>query len=256
MLSIDLNCDMGESTSLWQYDIEKDIALLPYISSMNLACGFHAGDAHTMHELADAALVAGVAIGAHPAFADKENFGRINRSVPPEKLYDIVLYQIGALNAFLKIQGATLHHVKPHGALYNMAAKDTLMAEAICKAVKDFDADLILYGLSGSELIKTANSMNLKSCAEVFADRTYQDDASLTPRTSVNAMIEDAGLSLKQVLQMVQQGTAEAVSGREIQITAETICIHGDGIHALAFAQLISQSLKEQNILIRYPANK
>jgi 5-oxoprolinase (ATP-hydrolysing) subunit A len=250
MLSIDLNCDMGESTSLWQYDIEKDIALLQYISSMNLACGFHAGDAHTMHELVDAALLAGVAIGAHPAFADKENFGRTNRYLPPEKLYDIVLYQIGALSAFLKIQGAVLHHVKPHGALYNMAAKDFLMAEAICKAVKDFDADLILYGLSGSELIQAADAMGLKNCAEVFADRTYQDDASLTPRTADNSMIADAAISLKQVLQMVQKGRVQTASGGEIKIKVQTICIHGDGVHALEFAKTIYESLKQNNISI------
>jgi 5-oxoprolinase (ATP-hydrolysing) subunit A len=256
MLSIDLNCDMGESTSLWQYNIEKDIALLQYISSMNLACGFHAGDAHTMHDLVDAALMAGVAIGAHPGFPDKENFGRTNMSFSPANLYDIVLYQIGALHAFLQIQGAKLHHVKPHGALYNMAAKDALMSEAICKAVKDFDADLILYGLSGSELIHAANSMDLKNCSEVFADRTYQDDGSLTPRSKANAIIEDTNEAVKQVLQMLQQGEVTSTSGGKVKIVAETICIHGDGVHAWEFAQQISHSLKKQNILIRYPTNK
>jgi 5-oxoprolinase (ATP-hydrolysing) subunit A len=250
MLSIDLNCDMGESTSLWQYNIEKDITLLQYISSVNLACGFHAGDAHTMHDLTDAALNAGVAIGAHPGFPDKENFGRTDMQLSPVQLYDIVLYQIGALNAFLAIQGVKLHHVKPHGALYNMAAGDALMAEAICKAVKDFDAGLIVYGLSGSELIHTANAMGLKSCSEAFADRTYQDDGSLTPRTEANAMIEDAEQSVQQVLQMMQQGTVTSVSGKKIKMNAETICVHGDGAHALEFAKTIHEALKQNGISI------
>jgi UPF0271 protein len=251
MLSIDLNCDMGESTALWQYNMEKDIALLQYISSMNLACGFHAGDAHTMHELVDEALLAEVAIGAHPGFPDKENFGRTNMQLPPVKLYDIIIYQIGALDAFLKIQGARLHHVKPHGALYNMAAKDAVMANTICKAIKEYDAGLILYGLSGTELVQAASAIGLKSYSEVFADRTYQDDGSLTARTEPDAMIENAQQSLQQVIQMVQQGTVTSVAGRQVKITAETICIHGDAVHALDFAKTIHAALKQDHIEIK-----
>ncbi len=256
MLTIDINCDMGESTLLWQYSIEKDIDLLKYISSVNLACGFHAGDAHTMHELVDASLMAGVGIGAHPSFEDKHNFGRTNMAIAPGKIYDIVLYQLGALSAFLKIQGAVLHHVKPHGALYNMAAKDFAMAEAICKAVKDFDAGLIFYGLSGSELIHAAMALDLKTCSEVFADRIYQDDGSLTPRSHKNSMIDDELLSLKQVLQMIEKRTVTSLNGKEVPIIAETICIHGDNPHALNFAKKIYESLKERNIDISYPANQ
>ena len=250
MLTIDLNCDMGESTLLWQYSIEKDIALLQYISSMNLACGFHAGDAHTMHELVDEALLAGVVIGAHPGFPDKENFGRSNMQLPPVKLYDVVLYQLGALDAFLKIQGTRLHHVKPHGALYNMAAKDSVMADIVCKAIKEYNPDLILYGLSGSELIQSANRIELKNCSEVFADRTYCDDGSLTARTEANAMIEAEQESLQQVLQMIQQGMVNSTNGKQVAITAETICIHGDGEHALAFAKTIHTALKQNHIEI------
>jgi UPF0271 protein len=250
MLTIDLNCDMGERTALWQYSIEKDIALLHYTSSMNLACGFHAGDAHTMHELVDEALLAGVTIGAHPGFPDKENFGRSNMQLPPVKLYDIVLYQLGALDAFLKIQGAKLHHVKPHGALYNMAAKDSVMADSVCKAIKEYNPDLILYGLSGSELIQAANRLGLKNCSEVFADRTYCDDGSLTPRTEANAMIETEQESLQQVLQMIQQGTVSSTNGKQVAITAETICIHGDAEHALVFAKTIHTALKQNHIEI------
>src|SRR5215471_13763940 len=152
MPGIDINCDMGERTNLWSYSLEKDLSLLKYITSLNLACGFHAGDAHVMHELTDAALHAGVAVGAHPGFPDRENFGRTNMNLSPEKIYDVVLYQIGALEAFLRVMGASLHHVKPHGALYNMAAKDSVLAAAICKAVYDFDENLVFYGLSGSKL--------------------------------------------------------------------------------------------------------
>ena len=250
MQAIDINCDMGESTSLWPYHIDNDIALFPFISSINIACGFHAGDAHTMHELADAALMAGIAIGAHPGFADKENFGRTNLNISPVKLYDSIIYQLGALNAFLTINGTKLHHVKPHGALYNMAAKDSAMATVVCKAIKEYDTGLILYGLSGSELINAANATGLKNCSEVFADRTYQEDGSLTPRTASNAMIADEEQSLEQVLQMIQQGTVQATSGNSIKITAETICIHGDGLHVLAFAKRIHQTLNQKNIEI------
>jgi UPF0271 protein len=251
MLSIDLNCDMGESTALWQYSMEKDIALLQYISSVNIACGFHAGDPYTMHELVDAALLAGLAIGAHPGFPDKENFGRTNMQLSPVKLYDSIIYQIGALDAFLKIQGAKLHHVKPHGALYNMAAKDAVMANTICKAINEYNAGLILYGLSGSELVHAANSIGLKCYSEVFADRTYRDDGSLTPRTDAHAMIENVEQSVQQVTQMLQHGTVTSTTGKPVKIIAETICIHGDGAQALSFAKTIYAALKQNHIEIK-----
>jgi len=251
MLKIDLNCDMGESTTLWNYRIEKDIALLRYLSSVNLACGFHAGDAHTMHALVEAALTAGLAIGALPGFPDKENFGRSNMTLPPEKIYDIIICQLGALDAFVKICGARLHHVKPHGALYNMAAKDRVMADAICRAVKDYDERLWLYGLSGSELVKAAQAIDLRSRSEVFADRTYAPDGSLTPRSDPHAMIASEEASLQQVIQMVQTGTVTATNGKHVPLIAETICIHGDGEHALPFAQRIYDTLKQQGIETR-----
>jgi len=242
---------MGESTSLWPYHIDNDIALLPFISSVNIACGFHAGDAHTMHELVDTALTAGIAIGAHPAFADLVNFGRSNMNVSPVKIYDLVIYQLGALDAFLKINGTKLQHVKPHGALYNMAAKDPVLASAVCKAVSDYDAGLILYGLSGSELINVANTLQLKTYSEVFADRTYQEDGSLTPRTQAGAMIDDEEQSLQQVLQMALHGTVHCTTGKTILVKADTICIHSDGAKALAFARRIHQTLNKKGIEIR-----
>jgi len=242
---------MGESTSLFAYDIEKDIALMSYLSSVNLACGYHAGDAHTMHRLVETAMDKRIAIGAHPSFPDRENFGRTNMEVSAPELYDIVLYQLGALYAFVKVKGGHLHHVKPHGALYNMAAKHRLLADAICKAIVDFDRDLILYGLSGSELINAANEMGLKAASEIFSDRTYLDDGSLTPRTMHGALIEDEQLALKQVLQILKKGTVQTTSGKNIELKAETICIHGDGKHALEFARNIHTDLVENGINIK-----
>jgi UPF0271 protein len=242
---------MGESTHLWPYHIEKDRLLLSYVSSINLACGYHAGDAHTMHELAAAAITAGVAIGAHPGFADRENFGRTNMNLPPEAIYDLVLYQIGALDAFLKVMNTRLHHVKPHGALYNMAAKDEEIATAICKAIYDYDSRLLWYGLSGSKLIEAANAIGLTACSEVFADRTYQDDGHLTPRTHANALLCDTQQSLEQVLQMVIRRTVTSVSGKEVPIVADTVCIHGDGEHAVAFAREIKVALEKSGVEVK-----
>jgi 5-oxoprolinase (ATP-hydrolysing) subunit A len=244
---------MGESTELWPYSLEKDLQLLGSISSMNLACGYHAGDAHTMHQLIDAALERKVAVGAHPGFLDRENFGRTNQVLSPGKIYDVILYQLGALDAFLKVKQTKLHHVKPHGALYNMSAADRVIADAICKAVQHFDDSLFLYGLGGSELIKAANDIGLKTCNEVFSDRTYQENGMLTPRTEQNALIENTAQSLKQVLQMVEEGCVTAASGRIIPIKAETICIHGDGKHAVSLAEIIHETLKQRHVFIRFP---
>jgi 5-oxoprolinase (ATP-hydrolysing) subunit A len=253
MQRIDLNCDMGESSHIGNYAIEKDLQLLRFISSMNLACGYHAGDAHTMHELVDAALEQNVAIGAHPGFWDRENFGRTPQFLPPAKIYDIVLYQLGALESFLRVRGAKLHHVKPHGALYNMAAADRVMADAICAAVNDFDRQLILYGLSGSELINAAKACSLKTCSEVFADRTYLPTGMLTPRGEKNALIENTAQSLKQVLQMALEGKVTTISGNPISLIAETICLHGDGKYALQFAAIIHETLRQHHVSIQFP---
>ena len=253
MMQVDLNCDMGESTTLHPYNIEKDLSILHYVSSVNLACGYHAGDPHTMHRLVEAALQQQVAIGAHPSFPDRDNFGRTAMHLSPESVYDIVVYQIGALQAFLRIYHAQLHHVKAHGALYNMAASDKILADAVCNAVKDVDDRLIIYGLSGSELIRSAEEKGLRTASEAFADRTYRDDGSLTPRSEPGAMIHDTGACLRQVLQMVQTGYAYTQTGMAVPVLADTICIHGDGEQALPFAATIHASLKQQHVSIQQP---
>jgi UPF0271 protein len=250
MLSIDINCDMGESTHLWRYDIEKDKLLLSYVSSINLACGYHAGDAHTMYTLAEAAVGTGVAIGAHPGFPDRDNFGRTEMVLSPSAIYELVIYQIGALDAFLRVLHARLHHVKPHGALYNMAAKDEAMAEVICKAVYDYDPHLVLYGLSGSKLIQAATATGLKTRSEVFADRTYQDDGHLTPRTHPQALLSSTEQSLQQVLQMVQTQSVTSLNGKMVPLVAETICVHSDSLYALDFVKEVRNMLEANGVKV------
>ena len=233
---VDLNCDMGEGMA-------NDAAIMPYITSANIACGFHAGNSDLIHYTIDLALKHKVHIGAHPSFRDKENFGRRELQMPLDKLYAIVIEQLIKIDLIAKQRGAIMHHVKPHGALYNMAAKDAKLAKTIAQAIKDFDESLILYGLSGSQLISEANTLGLKTASEVFADRTYQDDGSLTLRSQPHALIEDENKSIEQVLQIIHEGSVTTVSRNVIPIVAETICIHGDGKQAVKFAKAINKAL-------------
>jgi UPF0271 protein len=237
MFSIDINCDMGEVCG-------NDAELMNYVSSINVACGFHAGDARTMRETVQLAANKGIKIGSHPSYLDLENFGRSEKSLSALEVFDIVLYQTSALKGICEAFGAKLHHVKPHGALYNQAAKDAKLARAIAESVKILDEKLILYGLSGSFLISEAEKIGLQTKSEVFADRTYQSDGSLTPRTQPNALIKNVDDSIKQVLQMVENQSVTATNGETVQLKAETICIHGDGENALEFAKTIYEKLK------------
>ncbi|MFS1511499.1 LamB/YcsF family protein [Chengkuizengella sp. SCS-71B] len=249
MLTIDMNCDLGESYGV--YSIGMDEEVLKFVTSANIACGFHAGDPRTMRKTVQLCLQNKVAIGAHPGLQDLQGFGRRNIDITPEEAYELVLYQMGALSAFVKAEGGRLHHVKPHGALYNMAAKNRPLADSIARAVYDFDNQLILYGLSASELVKAGEKIGLRCANEVFADRTYQDDATLTPRNQKKALIEDADEATLQVLSMIQQQKVKTVLGKEISIQAETICVHGDGLEALAFVKMIRKRLQEEGILIK-----
>lgn len=241
---IDLNCDMGEG-------MDNDAKLMPLISSANIACGFHAGSDSIMRATVALAKQSGVSIGAHPGFADKENFGRTEMQLSETELYQLIWDQLTLMQTVTQEASLVMHHVKPHGALYNMAARNASMARIISQSVKDFDASLILYGLSGSYLISEAKALGLTTASEVFADRTYQDNGSLTPRSQPNAMIHDQASSLAQVLQMIQEQTVESVTGKTIPLSAETICIHGDGPNALSFARQINSALQSASIKIQ-----
>lgn len=235
-MHIDVNCDMGEG-------IGNDEAIMPFVTSANIACGFHAGDEETMRTTILLAKQHGVNIGAHPSFFDRENFGRTEQKTSPTYVYQLMMEQLFLFGKIAAANDAVIYHVKPHGALYNQAARNNRLAKAIAQAVKDFDENLVLFGLSGSASITEAEKLGLKTWSEVFADRTYQDNGSLTPRTQPNALIEDVEKAVAQVLQMVQQGTVISVSGAAVPIVAETVCIHGDGKHAVAFAKKLYTKL-------------
>lgn len=239
---IGINCDMGEG-------IGNEALLMPYIHAANIACGYHAGDEATMEQVVDRCLHYGVHIGAHPSFPDRANFGRTTMQLSLAEIYTLVTDQLTILNAVVVKKGAGLHHVKPHGALYNMAAQQTPVAHAIARAVRDFDPSLVYYGLSGSVMIDMAEEEGLQTANEVFADRTYQPDGSLTPRSQPHALITHEALMLEQVLRFIQEQRVRTITGEEIPIKADTICIHGDGVHALAFAKAIHTTLREKNII-------
>jgi UPF0271 protein len=249
MFSIDLNCDMGESFGAWK--MGRDAELMDFVSSVNVACGFHAGDASVIRKTVETAIAKGVAVGAHPSFPDLQGFGRREMKMSAREVFDIVLYQVAAVKGICAAFGGKLHHVKPHGALYNQAAKDEKLARAIAEATKAIDENLVLYGLSNSFLIDEAKKINLKTASEVFADRTYQSDGSLTARTEPNALITNAEQAAAQVLQMISQGSVTGTNGETIFIRAETVCIHGDGAHALEFARTIKRKLTAEKILIK-----
>jgi UPF0271 protein len=244
MLSVDLNCDLGEGSA---YDAQ----IMPFISSSNIACGFHAGNEQSMMRTIELALEHGVAIGAHPGFADKEHFGRRAYELSEDGYYRLLIEQLIIINNQATSCGATLHHVKPHGALYNISAKNKQVARLIAKAVHDFDKKLILYGLSGSYSISEAAKYGLRTANEVFADRTYQNDGSLTDRDQPNALINSVDKALNQVLQMIEHKTVQSIYDITLFIETETICIHGDGAHAVEFARQVNLSLLKNQILIK-----
>ena len=248
-LTLDLNCDMGESFG--QYTMGNDAGIMPYISSANIACGFHAGDPNIMEDTVKLALEHNVAVGAHPGFPDLQGFGRRNLNISPAEAYTLMLYQMGALNAFVTAEGSQLHHVKPHGALYNKAAQDPDLAKAIAEAVYQFNPELILYGLAGSCLISQAEAIGLTTANEVFADRSYQNNGQLTPRNQAGAMIEDKQKSLNQIRDMVLHEQVTSLDGQTIAIQADTLCIHGDGPWALDFVRGCERFLQQQGIKVQ-----
>ena len=246
MYRIDLNCDMGEG-------MPNDEPLMACISSANIACGYHAGSEDTMQRTVDLAIRCGVAIGAHPSFPDREYFGRRHLQYAPTEVFDMVSHQLQTLSVITKRSGAAMMHVKPHGALYNMAAADEILAETMASAIHGFNPALLLFGLAGSGLIRAGNAAGLRTVNEGFADRSYQDDGSLTPRNQPAALITDPGQAVRQVLQMIEQGSVTSLTGRDIPMVAETICVHGDGAHAVEHAKEIQSALEKKGILMLAP---
>lgn len=240
---------MGESFGAWK--MGRDAELMDYVSSINIACGFHAGDATVIRKTVELAIEKGVAVGAHPSFPDLQGFGRRAMEMSADETFDIVLYQVSAVKGICEALGTKLHHVKPHGALYNQAAKDPETANAIASAVVKIDPDLVFYGLSGSFLITEAEKIGLRTASEVFADRTYGADGNLTPRNRPDALIDDVEIAAAQVMQMISDQTVTAVNGEQFRIKAETICIHGDGENAVEFARSVSTKLNENGIAIK-----
>lgn len=246
-MQIDLNADLGEGAG-------SDEALLGLVSSANIACGWHAGDAKTMRQCVRWAIEHGVAIGAHPSFPDRENFGRSTMHLPPDEIVANVLYQVGALAAIVKAEGGKLSHVKPHGQLYNQAVKEPELADALCEAVRRFDPSLRFFGLAGSGMIDAARRAGLTPVEEVFADRGYMPDGSLVPRSQPGALIEDEEQSLAQTLSLVRDRKVTAIDGSTVPVNAQTVCLHGDGAHALAFARRIRDRLQQEGITVRATA--
>ena len=249
MASIDLNSDIGESFGRWS--LGDDEAVMRSVTSANVACGYHAGDPGVMRETVRMAKAAGVAVGAHPGFPDLVGFGRRNMAVPPREVEDFVLYQVGALAAIAAAEGVRLQHVKPHGALYNMAIRDRALADAIAAAVAAFDRSLILFGLPGTELLRAGEAARLRVAAEGFADRAYEPDGSLTPRSRPDAVILDAGEVVRRGVRMARDGVVTATDGRDIPMAVDTICTHGDTPGSHELTRRLREGLEQAGLSVR-----
>ena len=248
MYKVDLNSDLGESFG--RYTLGMDADILQLVSSANVACGYHASDPLVMNKTIAMAKEAGVRVGAHPGFPDLMGFGRRNMDVSPAEAKAYTLYQLGALDAFCKAHGVKMQHVKPHGAMYNMAGKDYALSKAICEAIYEYDKDLIVMALSGGELVHAAEDMGLKVAREVFADRAYEEDGSLVNRRKEGAMITDENEAIARVVRMIKEQKVTAITGKDIPIKADSVCVHGDGVKALAFVKKIRETLTAEGIEI------
>ena len=248
MYKVDLNSDLGESFGA--YTIGMDEAVIAHVSSANVACGYHAGDSLVMDKTVAACKAAGVAVGAHPGFPDLQGFGRRNMVCTPKEVKAYIQYQMGALTAFTAAHGVKLQHVKPHGALYNMAAKDMDLAAAIAEGIASVDKDVILLGLAGSKMLEAGKQAGLRVASEVFADRGYQADGSLVPRSKPGAMIHDKDEAIARTIRMVTEGKVTAVTGEEVSIDAHSICVHGDNPSAVEFVKNIRARLEAEGVAI------
>jgi UPF0271 protein len=249
--TIDINSDLGESFGAWR--MGDDAALLAIVSSANIACGFHAGDPDIMRGTVAMAVQHDVAIGAHVSLPDLQGFGRREMAVTPNEAYAMTLYQVGALQAFAQAAGTRLRHVKPHGALYNMAARDAKLAAAIARAVHDFNPSLCLFGLANSALIDAGLAAGIPVAAEAFADRRYRADGSLQPRREPDAVIQEGDEAIAQAMAMAREGQVRAIDGSIVALQADTLCVHGDGEHAVAFARRLRAALEAADIGIAAP---
>ena len=253
-MRVDINCDMGESFGAYEIGADKEV--LPYVTSANIACGFHGGDPRVMRETVAEAKARGVAIGAHPGLPDLAGFGRRAMQVTPQEVYDLIIYQVGALLGFVRAAGVELQHVKPHGALYNMAAAQPALADAIARAIRDIDQALVLYGLANSHLLTAAERAGIASASEAFADRNYLHDGALVPRQRPDALVTDADEAVRRVVRMVKEGVVADVDGEDIAIRADTICIHGDGPHAAALARKLRAGLETAGVSVVAPGRQ
>jgi len=246
---VDLNSDVGESFGVYKIGLDEEV--LSYVSSANIACGWHAGDPIVMRNTVRSANRCNVGIGAHPGFLDIMGFGRRNMTVSPDEMKQYTIYQIGALYGFVKAAGARMQHVKPHGAMYNMAAKDGKLARAIIDGIWEVDRDLIVLGLSGSELTRAAKEKGLKAANEVFADRAYNPDGTLVARSLPGSMIHDKNIAISRVIRMVTEGKVTAINGEDINIEVDSICVHGDNPEAVDFVKLIKEELFKARVEIK-----
>ncbi|WP_419726725.1 LamB/YcsF family protein [Terrisporobacter petrolearius] len=249
MYRVDLNCDLGESFGRYKLGLDEEV--IKYVSSVNIACGFHASDPVVIEKTVKLAKENNVSIGAHPGFLDLMGFGRRNMDISLEEAKAYIKYQIGALYGFCKSANVKLNHVKPHGSLYNMAAKDYNLSKAICEAIYEFDKEVILVGLSKSELIRAGEDVGLKCANEVFADRAYEEDGTLVSRKKDGAIITNEDEAIDRVIGMIVNEKVKSISGKYIDIKVDSICVHGDEIKALEFVKKINKKLKEDNIEIK-----
>lgn len=243
-LTIDLNADVAEGCG-------RDDKLLTIVSSANICCALHAGSPSEMLKTLQLAKQHGIRVGAHPSFDDRQNFGRSNHTLPDDELKAVLLYQLGAIQSLCDLVGVSLEYIKPHGALYNQAAKDAHLATVIAQTIKAFNPKLSVMGLSGSELIKAAQQHGLVAESEVFADRRYEDNGALVARSQPNAVIDDDDEAVAQVLQMIENGTVTSINGKTVKVQVDSICLHGDSEHAEQFAKRIQTTLQQQGINIQ-----
>ena len=247
-LVVDLNSDLGEGAG-------HDEEILDLVSSANIACGFHAGDHASIFASIQAALQRGVALGAHPSFPDRANFGRTEMTMPPAEVYSAVAYQIGAFHALARAAGGRMNHVKPHGALYNMAVRDRALADVIANAIFALDPQLILFAPAASHLDSAALQLGLETASEVFADRNYLADGSLVPRSRSDAFVHDPVEAADRIIRMLSEGKVRAVDGSDVSVLATTVCVHGDNPQAVAFVREVRKRLELEEVMIASPAS-